>query len=117
MRTSPKPFEKKGSNQWRLVPSKEISSGAQVKKLSNKATEYLKRVIDQHAGTPWGEMAERELSPPLGWAWRENTYVAPAGGMGNGKNKPAPRFIEEVDSKTGKKTKRQLPDEPVRRAI
>jgi hypothetical protein len=117
MRTSPKPFEKKGSNQWRLVPSKEISSGAQVKKLSNKATEYLKRVIDQHAGTPWGEMAERELSQPLGWAWRENTYVAPAGGMGNGKNKPAPRFIEEVDAKTGKKTKRQLPDEPVRRAI
>lgn len=117
MRTSPKSFEKKGSNQWRLVPSKEISSGAQVKKLSNKATEYLKRVIDQHAGTPWGEMAERELSQPLGWAWRENTYVAPAGGMGNGKNKPAPRFIEEVDAKTGKKTKRQLPDEPVRRAI
>lgn len=117
MRTSPKPFEKKGSNQWRLVPSKEISSGAQVKKLSNKATEYLKRVIDQHAGTPWGEMAERELSQPLGWVWRENTYVAPAGGMGNGKNKPAPRFIEEVDAKTGKKTKRQLPDEPVRRAI
>jgi hypothetical protein len=37
--------------------------------------------------------------------------------MGNGKNKPAPRFIEEVDAKTGKKTKRQLPDEPVRRAI
>lgn len=117
MRTSPKPFEKKGSNQWRLVPSKEISSGAQVKKLSNKATEYLKRVVDQHAGTPWGEMAERELSQPMGWAWRENTYVAPAGGMGNGKNKPAPRFIEEVDPKTGKKTKRMLPDQPVRREI
>lgn len=117
MRSSPKKFEKQGSNQWRLIPAKDITSGAQVKKLANKATEYLKRVIDQHAGTPWGEMAERELSQPLGWAWKEENYVAPAGGMGNGKNKPAPRFIEEVDPKTGKKTKRQLPDQPKRQQI
>ena len=117
MRSAPKKFEKAGSNQWRLVPSKEVSSGAQVKKIANKASEYLKRVIDQHTGTPWAAMAERELSQPLGWEWKEATYNPPKMEMGGGREKAGPKFIETVDPKTGKKTKREVPAQPVRRAI
>ncbi len=117
MKASPKKFEKQGSNLWTLKPSKEVTSGAASKKMSNKAQEYLKRVIDEHTGTPWAILAEREFSTPLGWEWKEGNYNPNAQNMGNGKDKKAPRFVEEIDPKTGKKTKRQLPDQPVRRDI
>ena len=117
MKASPKKFEKKESNLWTLRPSKDITSGPATKKMANKAQEYLKRVIDEHAGTPWAILAEREYGTPLGWEWKEGTYNPQPQNMGNGKDKKAPRFVEEVDPKTGKKTKRQLPDNPVRREI
>ncbi|MDZ4683908.1 MAG: vWA domain-containing protein [Planctomycetaceae bacterium] len=117
MKSSPKKFEKQGSNQWRLVPSKDITSGAATKKLANQAADYLKRVIDEHAGTPWAVLAEREYSTPLGWEWKEGTYN-PAPQMKNdNKDKARPKFIEEVDPKTGKKTKKQISGEPQRREI
>ncbi len=71
MKLAPKVFETKGNNQWRLTPSTEITSGPDVKKLEKRATEYLTRVIDEHAGTPWAMLAERELSTPMGWEWKE----------------------------------------------
>lgn len=117
MKSSPKRFEKPGSNQWRLVPSKDITSGAATKKMSNQAAEYLKRVIDEHAGTPWAILAEREYNTPMGWEWKENTYNPPPQMKNGGENKPRPKFIEEVDPKTGKKTKKQVSGEPQRREI
>jgi hypothetical protein len=117
MKSSPKKFEKQGSNQWRLEASKDISSGAATKKLAAKAQEYLTRVIDEHAGTPWAALAERELSKPMGWAWREATYTPPTQNMNQGNNKQGPKFAEEVDPKTGKKVKRMLPATPQRREI
>lgn len=117
MKSSPRKFEKQGSNQWRLVPSKDITSGAATKKLAGQASDYLKRVIDEHAGTPWAILAEREYSTPLGWEWKEGTYNPAPAAKGDGKNKPAPRFIEEVDPKTGKKVKKMLPSQPQRREI
>lgn len=117
MKASPKRFDKKESNLWMLRPSKDITSGPATKKMANKAEEFLKRVIDEHAGTPWAILAEREYGTPLGWEWKEGTYNPEPQNMGNGKDKKAPRFVEEVDPKTGKKTKRQLPDQPVRREI
>jgi hypothetical protein len=71
MKSTPKTFEKPGSNRWRLVPSQEIAGGPSVRKIAKKADEYLKRVVDEHAGTPWAMLAERELSAPLGWEWQE----------------------------------------------
>ncbi len=118
MKVNPKKFEKQGSNRWRLVASTQLNSGQAVKKMAARASEYLNRVIDQHPGTPWQIMAEREKSAPLGWEWKEETYTAPAAGAGGaGERQKAPRFVEEVDPKTGKKTKRQLPDQPVRKNI
>ncbi len=71
MKGQPKKFANQDSDQWALVPSEKIISGAQVKKLATKAREYLTRVIDEHPRTPWGLLAERELSQPLGWEWTE----------------------------------------------
>jgi hypothetical protein len=117
MKVNPKKFEKAGSNRWRLVASNNVSAGQVVKKMAAKANDYLNRVIDQHGGTPWQVMAEREKSAPLGWEWKEETYAAPAGGNNGGNAKGGPRFIEEVDPKTGKKVRRQLPDQPVKQKI
>lgn len=106
MKVAPKKFERQGSNQWRLVASREITSGANVKKLANRATEYLKRVVDEHPGTPWEKIAERELSQPLGWEWKENQYNPPAMNRGGGdeKEKLRIKFAEE-EKKAGKKAK------------
>ena len=117
MKSSPRKFEKPGSNQWRLEPSKEINSGATTKKLANKASEYLKRVIDDHAGTPWQQLAEKEYGTPMGWQWREFHYQPAAGGMGNGKEKQGPKFLEVEDPVTKKKKKVMITDDPKRRDI
>lgn len=117
MKSSPRKFEKPGSNQWRLEPSKEINSGATTKKLANKASEYLKRVIDDHAGTPWQQLAEKEYGTPMGWQWREFHYQPNAGGMGNGKEKQGPKFLEVEDPVTKKKKKVMITDDPKRRDI
>ena len=86
MKSSPKTFEKEGSNQWRLVPSNEINAGPAVKKLKKRASEYLTRVVDGHPGTPWAMLAERELGTPMGWAWEEATMTIPNTGMTGGDN-------------------------------
>lgn len=72
MKVAPRPFNNKGSNTWNLKPSKDISAGPSVKKLVTKATEYLSRVVDEHPGTPWADLAERELREPMGWEWVED---------------------------------------------
>jgi hypothetical protein len=77
MKVSPKPFEKENSNQWVLRPSDEITGGAAVRRIAETARQHLARVIDEHPGTPWAEMAAIELSTPMGWKWVEqNDLVA-----------------------------------------
>ena len=71
MKSSPRVFEDKNNNFWRLVPSNTISSGPAVKKMAAKAEEFLSRVIDEHPGTPWEMLAVREREQPLGWEWQE----------------------------------------------
>ena len=76
MKINPKTFAKKGNNQWTLKPAKEVNAVPEVKKKAAKAATYLKRVIDQHPDTPWAELAERELSEPMGWEWVESADAA-----------------------------------------
>ncbi|TWT51636.1 hypothetical protein KOR42_35240 [Thalassoglobus neptunius] len=77
MKVSPKSFEKEDSNMWRLVPDDDILSGPEMRKAAATAQEYLKRVIDDHPGTPWALLAERELSSKLGWSWHEFSQPIP----------------------------------------
>ncbi len=69
MKGTPKSFTKKESNEWRLEPSKNSNATPDVKKIEKQALVYLNRVIDQHPGTPWAELASKEKDTPLGWEW------------------------------------------------
>lgn len=77
MSQSPQSFENPKNNEWILTPAQEIETGPQLRKAGEQAREYLKRVIDEHPGTPWALMAERELSQDLGWSWKESERKLP----------------------------------------
>ncbi|MFY9252115.1 MAG: VWA domain-containing protein [Fuerstiella sp.] len=106
MKSSPKAFEKSGSNQWKLVPSKDINAGATVRKLEKKAMEYLTRVIDEHPGTPWAHLASVELGDPLGWEWKEATMQVAANNMG-GNNANRPQFAPEEEARRQEARRRE----------
>jgi hypothetical protein len=76
MKGTPKSFQKKDSNEWRIEPSKTISGGGDVKKRERLAVMYLKRVIDENPDTPWEKLAARELATPMGWEWKESKNPA-----------------------------------------
>jgi len=82
-------FEKPDSDTFVLVAADEISVGSATEKLAKQAREYLERVRTQHAGTPWGLLAEAELKEPIGWKWSEKSNdlakkkMAMGGGGGN----------------------------------
>jgi hypothetical protein len=66
-----KAFKEATHNTWILHPSDSISAGSALDKMAKDSTMYLKRVITEHGGTPWAEMARREMMELPGWAWTE----------------------------------------------
>ena len=71
-------FKDPKNNTWLLRRSDDLSTtGSQNEKLSQKAREYLTRLVDDHPDTPWALLAKRELSTPLGWSWRESFTEPP----------------------------------------
>ena len=82
-------FQNPESDTWLLSPADEISVGSQLEKMAKQAREYLERVKERHAGTPWALLAERELKEPIGWKWNEKALqlerrqMAAAAGAGN----------------------------------
>jgi hypothetical protein len=86
-----KPSEAK-NNTWILEPKDEISVGSNYVKLAERAKMYLNRVVKDHPGTPWATLAERELSQPLGWKWKDkftDLTPKPAAKPGNNNNNAA----------------------------
>ncbi|MDG2382927.1 MAG: VWA domain-containing protein [Pirellulaceae bacterium] len=86
------------NNTWRLVPAEEITVGSQLKKQADKAHEYLTRVTQEHAGTPWSALAQRELDLPMSWSWQDShTPVNPPRNAvaGNNNNQPRPATDEK----------------------
>ena len=81
-------FQNERNDTWELVPADHFE-GTAMQKLAEKARFYLQRVVDEHPGTPWALIAERELATPLGWQWQEmyTGVNAPRQQMGNGNNK------------------------------
>ena len=108
MKANPKSFDKKGDNTWELVASDEITSGVQVKKMAAKAQEYLERVVNQHQGTPWAKLAERELSKPMGWSWKpiSKDYAAIERAMAQAKRGPV--FADENEKKKAEEKKKKM---------
>ncbi|MEZ6126501.1 MAG: vWA domain-containing protein [Planctomycetaceae bacterium] len=105
MKVNPKPFSKPGSNQWKLEPSEDINAGASVRTMHKKAMTYLKRVIDEHPGTPWAFLAEVELADPLGWQWKEGTMQVAEGMQGGGGDRP--QFAPEEEQRRQEERRRQ----------
>lgn len=66
-----KSFANPSSTTWMLEPSDSIEDASALQKLIDKGKASLQRVVDQHAGTPWAKIAERELETPSGWKWTE----------------------------------------------
>jgi len=81
-------FKNPSNDTWVLKPSDDVSKvGSQAERLAKQAKEALGRVVAEHPGTPWAQMAADELKTPLGYTWEEShTGVnAPRSG-GNGGN-------------------------------
>jgi hypothetical protein len=83
MRTSPKQFTQPNTNEWVLRPSDQVDS-VDVKKIAEKAKKYLQRVVDEHTGTPWALLAEKELRMNMGWSWDESARPVPPGMQARG---------------------------------
>ncbi|MCA9176832.1 MAG: VWA domain-containing protein [Planctomycetales bacterium] len=86
-------FQDPKNNTWVLKGDDDVSVGSQHENMAKKAKMYLQRVIDEHPGTPWALLAERELAQPLSWKWTEEfTDLSPPGnnaGNNNNNNNPA----------------------------
>lgn len=66
-----KTFTKPTSNTWELTPSTNFSNDSQLNTMAKKSREYLQRVVDNHPGTPWADIASKELMSECGWDWQE----------------------------------------------
>ena len=93
-------FKNPKSNAWQLVPSEKVSDVGQSQAVADEAKKLLKRVVDDHPGTPWALLAQRELKDPFGFKWVE-TYVPP---------RPKPR---EMDAAKKKAQPKAMPTKPV----
>ena len=100
MKDTPK-FKNPRSNSWQLVPSEAVSDVGQSAAVAEEAKRLLKRVVDDHPGTPWALLAQRELKDPFGFKWVE-TYVPP---------RPKPREMDAAKKKA--MAKNAMPAKPV----
>ena len=64
-------FQRPKSDTWVLRPSDVVNVGSRTEKYADQAREYLRKVTEDHPGTPWAFLAKRELGQPLGYAWDE----------------------------------------------
>ncbi len=112
MKSSPRPFQNEGSNQWIINPAESSDAGASVRRLHKKAMEYLTRVIDEHPSTPWAWLAKVELEEPLGWDWQEfQIQVAESRPQSNPNQ---PQFAPEDDQRRRRQRERNQKREATR---
>jgi len=98
-------FENEKNDTWRLRPSEKISTGSVLSKEADLAKLYLERVAQQHPGTPWAAIAQRELKVPFGWEWDEEFTNVIARMQRQGNAQPRP----EMNNTPPKKPKRPPP--------
>lgn len=84
-----KPFKDQKNNTW-VLRSTGTYANTSLEKLAAKAKTYLERVVEEHPGTPWAALAERELATPLGWRWDETYTNLPPIEQANNPRPPRP---------------------------
>jgi hypothetical protein len=62
---------------WRLAPAEQMSGPAEIKDLVKSANKLLRGLAKDHAGTPWADLADRDLNTPLGLHWEAAVVAAP----------------------------------------
>jgi hypothetical protein len=82
-----------------------------MKKAAEQAREYLKRVIDEHPGTPWSAMAEKELGMDLGWTWVEERKPVP-GAEGQNLTREEEARLLLADDMQQRETRRRQMEKP-----
>jgi hypothetical protein len=104
-------FKNEKNNTWILKPSNDISTGSQLSSLGDKARKYLQRAVQEHPGTPWALLAQRELQTPLSWRWEESyTNLAPRQrNRGGNNNSPRARRDEQPVKLPKPKPRRPVP--------
>lgn len=104
-------FENPKNNTWVLQPSDQITVGSRYKRDAEMATELLRGVIEQHAGTPWALLAKKEFDVPIGWKWNETfTEVAPPPQRNAGNNNNNPRNPSDDQRRMlDRKPRREIP--------
>ena len=71
-----KRFTDAKNNTWVLKPADGLEANSRMDRQSEEARRLLQGVIDEHAGTPWAYLAQKELDTPVGWRWTE-THTPP----------------------------------------
>lgn len=106
-------FSNEKNNTWVLRHDDEISTGSQLAKAANEADGYLRRVVDEHPGTPWALLASLELTTPLGWKWTEEfTDLSPPPNRtaaNNNNNPPRPPRNDQKQMLQKPPPKRPIP--------
>jgi hypothetical protein len=104
-------FKNEKNNTWILKPSDDISTGSKLSSLGDKARKYLTRVTQEHPGTPWALLAQRELQTKNSWKWEESfTNLAPRQrNRGGNNNNRRPRRDEEPVKLAKPKPRRPVP--------
>jgi len=107
MKVSPKSFPNDQDNMWRLVPSDKIESGPEMRKAAEQAKVYLKRVMDDHPGTPWALLAEKELSTEMGWTWQSFSRPIPGSNQLRGSEEEVARLLLADETKRKEEAKKR----------
>jgi len=104
-------FKEEKNNTWKLEPADEISVGSQHEKMADRARMYLNRVINDHPGTPWAMLAQRELKDKIGWKWVEEftDLTPPRQGAGNNNNNNPPPANDKAKKMMAPPPKRSIP--------
>jgi len=102
-------FQNPKSDTWILQPSGDVSQvGSQTERLAKQADELLRRVVEEHPGTPWAKIAADELRTPLGYSWSEAYTGVNAPRQGNGGNGNPNRRDDQRKMLAPPKPKRSL---------
>lgn len=83
-------FVDKESNRWKFKPSTELTSGTATERTATEAIRLLERCVTNNPGTPWEQLAKRELLHPFGFAIDEAYVEPPKPEMNAGGNNPNP---------------------------
>jgi len=104
-------FKDDKNDTWQLEASDEVNVGSQTEKLAKQARELLERVVHDHPGTPWAQVAAGELRIPLGYRWTERYTGVNQPQMadaGNNNNVPAAPADDQKRKLGPPKPKRNL---------